>query len=318
MKRVLIYHSWGLGDTVMATPMFKALYKSGYEVNIIVTSKTNKKILENSNFIKNIYILSNYKKILFFVYMNYGKFDFLIATLGINPNKVQLLSYLFGIKKYFAKYNEDNIHRIKDNLIVVKELLNKNIIIDKPYINMINLNSKKIKSKYIKKNKKNIGFSIGSGYKQIYKRWGVDNYIKLFKYYENENLLVFIGPDEKDLKEKLVNIKNITIVNEQIENIISIINSLDLLVGTDNGLMHIGYGLEKETITFYGMTNEKEIGGYNPLINHNIYLDIECRPCINSKTKIFKCDKEIECLKNISFEFVSEKINKILYKGTAI
>jgi len=93
--------------------------------------------------------------------------------------------------------------------------------------------------------------------------------------------------------------------------VIKIISKLNLLVGNDNGLMHIGYGVGINTITIFGMTNEKETGGYRDN-NEAVFIEnLSCRPCFNPSNDKIGCFS-LECLKDISVEVVFSKCQKYL------
>jgi ADP-heptose:LPS heptosyltransferase len=187
------------------------------------------------------------------------------------------------------------------NLEIVKPLLKK---IDKePYI-YIN-NSQKVLEKYLKDNQKNIGFAVGSGAKQRFKRWA---YFKGLIEKIDGNRLIFIGPDEIELENEFKDLG--VIVKESIEDTINLISNLDLLVGNDNGLMHIGYATKVNSVTIFGMTNEKETGGYRDN-SENIFFDMDCRPCFDPSTDYVGCSS-FDCLKKLSVKEVLEKCQKYL------
>ncbi|BCD62559.1 ADP-heptose--lipooligosaccharide heptosyltransferase II [Nitratiruptor sp. YY08-26] len=313
MKRVVIFHNGGIGDTIMATPMMQMLYDNGYAIDLLLHSSLNKTIITGLNIFENIYVIDKKSYLLFFVLKNFKKYDYLIGTVGADVKKLQMLALLIGVKEWFGKYNEKNRHRIDENIDAVKELLHKSQVKQSPYVYL--QENEKIIEKYIEKNKKNLGFAIGSGKNQKFKRWDIENYKKLFEKYQDENILVFIGPDEIDLKKQLRECKNITVVNESLKDTIAIINHLDLLVGNDNGLMHIGYALKKKTLTLYGMTNRLEIGGYDEKINHYIDLELSCREngCFDSKIWGIRCVRDsFACLEKITPKMVRDRIDAIL------
>jgi len=291
--KILVIHSWGLGDLIMSTPMLKSLSKSGHSVDLVLFSKANSIILKENNFLENVFYISSKLDFLKF----FKKYDCLVATAGTNPKKIKFLVKMLGIKKVFASFQEKDIHRIDMNLKIVKPILKE---IDKePYVYIPNIDV----SKYLKKDK-NIGFAIGSGAKQKFKRW--DKFKELIRKTKG-NKLIFIGPDEKDLEEEF---KEFNIVKESLENVIALISKLDLLVGNDNGLMHIGYATKTNTVTIFGMTNEKETGGYREN-NKSVFLEMECRPCFNPANDEIGC-KEISCLKNLEVERVWKSCQEFL------
>jgi len=310
--RILIFHNGGLGDTIMATPVMQMLYNNEYKLDLILHSRINREILKGLDIFENIYVIEKKIELLPFILKNFRKYDYLVGTISANPQKVKKLGLLLGVKKVFAKFNEKYRHRIYDNIENVKPLL-KDLSFFEPYICL--KENKSIIDKYISKTKKNLGFAIGSGKNQKFKRWNIENYIKVFEYYKNENILVFIGPDEEDLFDKIKNISYIKIVKENILDIIGVINNLDLLVGNDNGLMHIGYALNKKTLTIFGMTDKRIIGGYNDKLNFYLDLELKCRnsECFSLKKPGLRCIKNsLECLEKITIENVILKINDIL------
>ena len=74
--------------------------------------------------------------------------------------------------------------------------------------------------------------------------------------------------------------------------------------------MHIGYATNINTLTIFGMTNEKETGGYREK-NKNVFLDLECRPCFDSSSDYIGCNS-FDCLTKLSVEKVIEKCQESL------
>jgi ADP-heptose:LPS heptosyltransferase len=303
MKKVLVLHSWGIGDLLMATPMLRSLHASGYSVDLILTSIVNKSVVKEAPFLENIFFINS----LFDFFKFYKKYEYFIVTAGTNPKKAKFLNFMIGAKKVYVSFQKSAIHRVELNLDMIDELLSKRI-----YKSYIYLNSnKEVLKKYLSKEQKNIGFAIGSGYKQRFKRWDIEKFIELMKRFD-ANKIVFIGPDEEELKNRLKNQKDLKIVQESFEDSVKLISNLDFLVGNDNGLMHVGYSLGIKTFTIFGMSDEKESGGYDDSLNHNIYLDLDCRPCFHTRYKKIECD-DYKCLNNISVDLVFNTIKEYLH-----
>ena len=296
--KILVIHSWGIGDMLMATPMLKSLKLSGYSVDLAIFSPANEIVLQDNDFVDNIFLISS--KLSFIQF--FKKYDYLVATAGTNPKKIKLLNLLIGAKKVFSSVQVRDIHRIDMNLKIVSELIVKQ---DKePYIYMSK--NKNILEKYLSKDKRNIGFAVGSGSNQKFKRW--DKYRELIEKTEG-NKLLFIGPDELELEEEFRDL-DVTIVKEKLEDTIKIVSGLDFLIGNDNGIMHIGYVTKVNSLTIVGMTNEKETCGYREN-NHHIFLDMQCRPCFDSVTDRVGC-KTFDCLRDLSVEKVYEQCQQYL------
>jgi len=294
--KVLVLHSWGMGDMIMATPMIRTLAYNGYKVDLVTFSNINKIILQGNDFIDNIFVVDSKWKLLRF----FKQYDYLVATAGTNPKKVKLANYFIQAKKFFVLPQQKDIHRIDVNLNTISSLVDK--LYKNPYIFLQKTNNI---TKYLAKDKKNIGFAIGSGAKQKFKRW--DKYKELIKKLDG-NKLIFIGPDEVELEEEFSSI-DATIVKEDILDTIYLISKLDLLVGNDNGLMHIGYATDINTVGIFGMTNEKETGNYS----HGtvVCMPMSCRPCFDSSTDFLGCD-DYQCLYQISTNKVLKECQKYL------
>ena len=299
MKRVLVLHRWGMGDMILATPMLKSLFLSGFRVDLVINSEVNYEVIEDAPFINHIYLIkNNWEYARFFL-----RYDYLVATAGTNPLKVKKLNYIIQAKEVLALSQERDIHRIDMNLKVVEKLLSK---VDKePYIKVIQ--ESVFLKKYLKSGK-NIGFSIGSTANQKFKRWGVKRYIALIERLEG-NKLVFIGPDELELEKELLTL-DVNVVKCSLKESVKLISALDLMVGNDNGLMHIAYATKTATVTLFGMTNEKETGSYRQN-STALSLEMECRPCFDSLTDRVGCDS-YECLVNIELSEVIKACQKYL------
>jgi ADP-heptose:LPS heptosyltransferase len=296
-KRILVIHSWGMGDMIMATPMLKSLAKQGYRVDVVTFSESNCTILKGNHFIERVFLLHKPWQCLRF----WRQYDYLVATAGMNPQKVKQLNYLIGAKKVFASKQIKGIHRIDMNLKIIDSLVE---VYDKePYIAIEP--TQKIE-KYLSSTQKNIGLAVGSGAKQAFKRW--DKYGALIEKLEG-NKLLFIGPDEEEL-EALFHNKDVTIVKEGLLDTIALISKLDLLVGNDNGLMHIGYSVKVPCVGIFGMTNEKETGGYG-LHYETVSLPLSCRPCFESASDRLGCS-DFQCLYQITTEMVYQKCQQFL------
>jgi len=288
--KILVLHTWGLGDLILATPMLKSLYKSGHQVELALFSSANQVILQQNTFLENIHLVSSKWELLKF----FGRFDALVATAGTDPKKVKMLAKILGIRQVFAAPQERDVHRIRMNLKIVQPLLH--VIDQEPYI--YSPSNPALIAKYKKNREKLIGFAVGSGKKQKFKRWqGFKDLIKRMP----GKKLVFIGPDEEELYKEYEKL-DVTIVKEPLENILALTSHLDLLVGNDNGLMHIGYATRINTVTIYGMTNEKETGGYRQN-NKAIFLEMKCRPCFDPSTDKIGCTT-LDCLRDLSVERV--------------
>ena len=299
MKKVLVIHTWGMGDIILATPMLKSLAFNGYQVDLVLSSKINFTIIKEASFLNKIFFIQKKWEFIKF----FRRYDYVVATAGTNPKKIKLLNWIIQAKEVLSLAQERNIHRIDMNLKIVSNLLDK--VKREPYIYIPKENE--ILSRYLTK-QKNIGFAIGSGSNQKFKRWDMNSFRQLILKLEG-NKLIFIGPDELELEEQIKDLE-VTVVKASLEESIKLISKLDLLIGNDNGLMHIAHATNTNTVTIFGMTNEKETGGYREN-SESVFLDIDCRPCFDPATDKLGCES-LDCLKKITVEEVYNRCQKFL------
>jgi len=295
MAKVGVFHSWGMGDLILLTPMLRSLQLSGHQVELILT-KDYTPILRGASFIERIWVIDKWWELGRFS----RKFDYLIGSAGISPSKLHWLGKLWGVKEVFGGQQIPNLHRIEMNLKIAEPLLRKKN--REPYIYLAPENEI---SHYLKKGVKNIGFGVGSGKLQKFKRWG--KFRELIDKIEGHKL-IFIGPDERELEKEFKGMGELLKI--ELEKLPGLIAKLDLLVGNDNGIMQIGYGVGVNCVTIFGMTNHLETGGYRPN-NLPIYLPLKCRPCFDPSTDQIGCQK-YTCLTQLSVEKVLEKCQKFL------
>ena len=307
VQRVLVFHSWGIGDLVMATPMLQSLQASGHTVDLCLTSSAPKALLKEHEIVENIFIHTTRSSLVRFIMQHRNRYDAFIVTSGINIRKAKLLALLLNARLY-AKTTNTKIHRIDDNLENVSTLITTKV----QSVHIALTSEQKFSRSYLHPTKPNIALAIGSGKNQTFKRWPFARFLELSKKLEaaGSQVLFLIGPDEPELLKKAEKAQ-CCIVKEPLEQIVLLISKLDLLVGNDNGLMHLGYATTIETITIFGMTDEHVIGGYNTRRNHTIALELDCRPCFSSEIGKIQCQDTI-CLNRIKVDYLFNKSIQIL------
>lgn len=298
--KILLFHSWGIGDAVMFLPTVEALTKE-YDVSILTTTEINRTIFSSAKQVKRIYVKKSPAELFLFCLHSFGKFNLLVASTGINPKKVQWVQWIAGIHERITSIPQHNEHRIHTNLNAVRNFIT---VTGKPLPHLPKLCGDNQTFELIDADRLNIGFAIGSKLSQHYKRWGVEKFIALAEKFKDANALFFVGPEEEREKAVLLS-HGCTIVQTSLANTMAYIQRLDLLIGNDSGLMHIGYASNITTFTIFGMTDPKEIGGYHRN-NHALSLGLNCQPCLNT-TKNGICES-LDCLAKMSPDYVYERI----------
>jgi ADP-heptose:LPS heptosyltransferase len=328
-KNILVVSNTGFGDTLLSTPAIKTLRKN-FE-NIHITFLVNKnffplfdeyKYVDNiitykSGFINQLYLIKKLRDLKIdtvFLFHSNGPEDIFFSVLS-GASNILKMTYnqnheykdLF-LNKYVTKLQHD----IENKLDLVR-LYNPTLIDRKMEV------SEKFnkRSGYFKdESKKYILLQLGA--QDTYKMWPIDNYIalseKLLKEYQ-EVEIVLLGSTayEKELaitfmnqilhKERVINLCSKT----SIDDLPNLLNSGELLITNDTGIMHLAIALKRKTICLFGPTNSKMFGPYQDLELHTVIqkdIDID-------SSKFKKKYWTQETMKKITVQEVYNAINDI-------
>ena len=91
-----------------------------------------------------------------------------------------------------------------------------------------------------------------------------------------------------------------------------IIKNCNLLITNDGGPMHMAVALGVKTVSVFGPVSEAVYGPY-PLSSDHVVLkwDMDCRPCYKN-FRLPVCDKDKECLKQVSVDAVFDAAERLL------
>lgn len=329
-KTILILNNHGLGDVVMSFSFFISLlnneesrliviFKSKVELELFTLTKFYSK--NNSRFI--LYEMKQIKKLFRYIFRIKQAF-----SLGVNEKKsVKLFKFLF-IKDYYIanpyKYEIAESSNILNNKEKQhKSLLYRNLLDIKDYSDIqlnkdffIGKSGSKINGKYIV-------FASGSGELEKQKRWVSSGYRKLLlSIMKNTNYkVVFVGSvGEQTIVEEIISnidkkiLKNILQLNGKTKliELIEVLRSSELVIGNDNGILHIASAVNANILGLFGPTDYNitgPIGDYVNIIDNRI----DCAPCYGKEGNIKGCDDNI-CMKNIDAERVFKKVEEKLSK----
>lgn len=229
------------------------------------------------------------------------KFDLSINPFPTFRREYNIISFTVGAKKRIAhKFNtgyisdltflntdtinvNEKLHNIENNLNLLKlidinykdEIKKKdikyNLILSKSNINF----GKRFIENLKWSNQRIVGIHPGSTISPaaILRRWPVERYADIIKYLINVKkckILIFTGPDETELGERLRNLMDdkdndncILIKNLKLKQTLGILNFVNFLVCNDNGFGHLAVALNKPIITLWASTNDKWSLPYN-------------------------------------------------------
>jgi len=329
-NNILVLNNHGLGDVVMSFSFFENLLVNDEKSNIIVLFKSN---LEKELFTLTLAYAENQMRFKLFS-MNEIKKLFLYFfrikkayALGINEAKSKKLFNILGIKEYYLAHPYEYTKSKSTNVLHNETILHKSIL----YTNLLNISNECSLNNVSKDFFIDIGslndigkyivFTGGSGELEKHKRWTTTGYRKLLeKIIVNTRYKVaFVGSsgEQQIVDEILLDIedkymKNIIQLNGKtnLKELINILRNSSLVVGNDNGVLHIASACDVKILGLFGSTNYKITG---PISKNVEIIDnrIECAPCYAKDGNIEGCEDNI-CMKGISPEQVYNKIMEIL------
>jgi heptosyltransferase II len=209
--------------------------------------------------------------------------------------------------KYPFKYAIDNWatkHSVDMNLESLYSL-GYSVKTKKPKLTLTN-EENKFALDFLEENKikgKIIGIHPGSDSKSKIRRWPADNFVKLIELLKKQkgiSVLLFLGPDEKELKEYFsVNLKSSAniISFDELRKTMSLIGKCDAFLTSDSGLGHIASAFDIPTVTIFGPANPIHTKPYNKGIV--LTRNLSCSPC-NYTKKGFACPYSQKCLTEIT------------------
>ena len=213
----------------------------------------------------------------------------------ISATANSLFSSIKFIKKNKRRYYLDDLFDLLD--LIKKSKIEENFKINIP--DDLDLNLKK----FFKKDQKYFGIAPGAGEKN--KIWPLMNFINVGKYFLDKNYkaVLFLGPEEKHLREKILHEFPEAIIPEElisnfsnIETVIASTKYLKFALCNDSGISHM---LSTSYCPLIKLFGPKESLKFTPS-NINIHTI--------SASKFSKNNK----IDSIPAEYVIDKINKLL------
>lgn len=350
--RILLIALSGIGDALMFTPALKLLKNEfpDAEIDALVMYKGAKEIFYSNKNLSRIihfnFLQEGYFSSLKFLLSLRKKYDVTINVYPSNRKEYNLISFFIGAKKrvgavYLRKYNSsfgflnnikvlenDSVHNVQMNIKLCEALIGKKFNEEPPLEFPIKDEEKISAEKYLNEigidNKdKVVGFHPGCAIlkNHIRRRWEKEKFAELAKRLIKEHsakILIFGGPDESELKEKIFSMigsDKVHIINSENLTISSaVMKRCNIFVTNDSSQMHIASALGLKVVAIIGPTNQKYI--YPWKTEHQIVsLNLECSPCFFYSPKPLICtrtDVKFKCIKELSVEMVYQAVKKFL------
>lgn len=329
-NNILVLNNHGLGDVVMSFSFFENLIAHDKLSNVLVMFKstlekelfTLTKIYDENKIRFELYTMKDIKKLFLYIFRIKKAY-----ALGINKAKSEKLFKFLGVKRYYLAYPYEYTKSKSKNILHNELILHKSVL----YSNLLkisdNFSLNNVSKNFFKdiNSVNNIGKYIvltgGSGELEKHKRWTTTGYRELVeKIIDNsEYKIVFVGSNseqkivdeilfdiESNYLEKIIQLNGKT----NLKDLINILKNSSLVVGNDNGVLHIASACDSKILGLFGSTDYKitgPIGNYVEIIDNRI----RCAPCYSKDGNIEGCEDNI-CMKGISHKNVYKKILEII------
>jgi len=333
-KRMLIIKLASIGDVLRTTPILRAL-KRKYPKSYItwVTSLRSYEILKGNKFIDRILTYSLEVSLR----MQIEEFDLVIsldkareaaalATLikakkkkGYGLSKEGSLFPLNKEAEYEFSLGLSDELKFKKNKKTYQEMIFEIIGCEfkgEKYVLAFDNEQRNFSEGFFKKNNLTqedfiIGLNIGCGDVFSQKKWTIDGFVNLTdRLYKkmNAKILILAGPEEEKRYKKILNKIKVPIIetncHSTLKEFVALINCCNVVVSGDTLAMHIALALKKKVVVLFGPTCAQEVGLYDA--GTKIVSSLDCSPCYRNS-----CDKEPNCMDNITVERVLNSIDKL-------
>ncbi len=342
--KILVIALSGIGDALMFTPSLKLLKKNlpGAEIDALVMYHGAKEIYDsNPNLSQVIYfnfVEEGAIKSIKFLLQLRKKYDATINVYPSNRKEYNIISFVIGARKragvvYLRKdesnfgflnnvrvLENDNVHNVQTNIKLSEALIGQKFSEELPLDFPISEQEDKSSENYLNEtgigeNELVVGFHPGCATlkNHIKRRWEPEKFAELGrKLIDNHSarILIFGGPEEKDLKEKIFSLigsdKAVVVNAGSLTQSTAIMKRCNAFVTNDSSQMHIAAALGLKVVAIIGPTNQKYIYPWKTEYDI-ISLNLDCSPCFFYSPKPLICtrtDVKFKCIKELTVDMV--------------
>jgi heptosyltransferase-2 len=350
--KILILALSGIGDALMFSPSLKLLRTSypSAKIDMLVMFKGAKDVYQNnpnlSNLIHFDFLKEGIANSLKFVLGLRKKYDISINVYPSNRKEYNIISFLIGSnvriavrykRKNFLNLGwlnnysieeDDTSHNVVTNVRMIEPLINKLTSDIPPMEIFISKEDEQFAKQYLKSlditdDDFVIGLHPGCATlkNHIKRRWEPEKFIELSKKLISDfeaKIFVFGGPEEKELKDKIIQGISSSNANSVETGTLlqsaAIMKRCNLFVTNDSALMHVASALQLNVAAIIGPTNTYYIHPWKT--NYKIIsLNLECSPCFFYSPKPLSCsrdDVKFKCIKELSVDFALSSITDFI------
>jgi len=322
MRRILIVHTWGIGDWLFFTPVITVLKETWPDVHIevILGKPGTRNIVEHYPQV-HIRAVTDVRKgpwsILKAVVKTWHqKYDALIFTAGVDSRKADKLAFLINAKKKLALRTsrrehhfltqlvdyDVSLHKVENNLKVLDLLAithPKNI---RPFLPF---------DKAFEAIPKSILIHPGSDSNCTFKRWPVERFASVAEklIQRNWTVSVVLGPGEEELSVAFTGLRDYNkfriYQNLTLTEVSDVICKYEVFLNNDSGLGNMAAALGKKVVSIFGPGDPTLTRPYG---NHCVIIrtarKLECMPCMRPGG-LYGCSKAL-CVADIGVDVVTK------------
>jgi lipopolysaccharide heptosyltransferase II len=350
--KILILALSGIGDALMFTPALTLLRKTypDAQIDALVMFAGVKDMYERNPALNNVLYFNFLKEdaasSLKYILSLRKKYDASINVYPANRKEYNIINFLIGAKKkagvkYLRKDNQnlgwlnnfriaenDSLHNVQENIKLCEKLFNISFN-EEPDLNFpLSNEDENFAREYISKldlkdDELVVGFHPGSATLKNHerRRWEPEKFIALGKKLiekKNAKILIFGGPEEKELKNKIkdeINSPNVfTVETENLPQSAAVMKRCNVFVSNDSSLMHIASAMKLNVVAIIGPTNPNYIHPWHT--NHKIVtLNLECAPCFIYSPRpliCFRTDVKFKCIKEVNVDMVYDAVKNFI------
>lgn len=350
-KKILCMCLAGVGDALTFSPFIEELKraKPGINIDVLVMFRAAESIYKNHPSVTEVFYSdfvnqNAFKSFSDVIKLRRKKYDAVVAALPSNRWEYNVIQMMIGgrrIGHQYNHFNKINLNFLKQDWIMEDESLHvveNNLKLLKFFEVPYPENPPKLSMRLsdedhtaanlwlenkVKKDKILVGFHPGTAVfkNHINRRWAPENFAKLAKDLVEKldaTVLIFGGPEEKELREKICSCANnleqiISVDGTSLRQSAALIQKCNVMVSNDSSLMHISAAVQTPIVALFGYTNPVFVHPWK--VKHKIVSkNLPCSPCFFYSPKAAQCyaKKNYECVKSITVEEVFEAVKELM------
>lgn len=337
-KTILLVLASGIGNSILAGPLYKNLLDRGYQMDILSRQPSlaapfcawpgRGGILDMAKG-----PLGIARQIL---KLRRQRYDFSLVPYPSNKWQFNLLCFVLGAKSRvihsYPRFRLRNLEFLSNKKVAARKNLhdieqNLNLLsafgVDRPGRFELDFpldkKSRELADDWLSGNnargKALVGLHIGAGTtanngQGRQKRWPLENFSRLALAITKKyacRIVVFAGPREKEAVKRFKRMSaspDILYFENSLSACAALISRCRLFVSNDSGLMHIAAARKVPVIGIFGPTDEKRTAPFGKNCFSALSENTACRPCLeypfSSMSARIKCPNHYKCLAGVS------------------